>query len=382
MFGSYHPPLSYLMARWIYAVYPHDLEVSQILSTLAMIGAVFSIRSTLRSTGVLHTLPGLVLLYVSASVPLIVWLGVETSYDPLVFFWFTLTLAISVRLLWRGAPPGWWRRPLYVARVLVLGVVLAAGLCTKFNALFHFGIPFCVILVRRGIRARPRSLAAVLVAVAIGIAVAAPLYYTRYYKPFGQLFPNAMDWLRANDLPTARQKRDANRWEFFLHMIRIPKEPMIGTQTAIHDSITNTVWLQIWKRDSYVGQQGQLSLLVSDVYLQVFPVLLVAASPLLFWRRGLPRRWRNLGWLLFLVGLAFVVALVYFGWKYPLWDWTVFKAKYVTPAALWGPYAVAAFTAALSARFARAPRLGRFATNGVLLVVIVFMFVNHLLPVY
>ena len=36
---SYHPPLSDLLGRLIYTVYPHEVETSQILSTLSILGA-------------------------------------------------------------------------------------------------------------------------------------------------------------------------------------------------------------------------------------------------------------------------------------------------------------------------------------------------------
>ena len=154
LFGAYHPPLSYLVCRVIYAAYPHEVEASQILSTLAGIGATFALRDTLRTLGILWPLPGLAMLYVTASLPLLVWLSIETSYDALVFMWFTVALALSVRLFWAPAPPAWWKKTGYVARVALFGFALAAGLFTKFNALFALLLPFLVIFARRGDRVR------------------------------------------------------------------------------------------------------------------------------------------------------------------------------------------------------------------------------------
>ena len=69
---SYHPPLSFLIGRLIYWFYPHDVEVSQIASTLAILVAFFAFRHVLRFLGWLWTLPGMWLLYGGFSIPLIV----------------------------------------------------------------------------------------------------------------------------------------------------------------------------------------------------------------------------------------------------------------------------------------------------------------------
>jgi 4-amino-4-deoxy-L-arabinose transferase-like glycosyltransferase len=383
LFYSYHPPLSYLLCRWIYAVYPHELEASQILSTLAIIGVAFALRSTLRTIGVLWTLPGLAMLYVSASIPLVVAMSVETSSDPVLFMWFTVTLAISAKLLWRATPAVWWRRPGYVAGVLGLGLALAAGLLTKFNAAFAFGLPFLVILARGGSRSLRREFRAPVLAATIGILLIAPFYYLHYYKPLGQIFPQPMEWMRADDLKAALKVRDANPWRFVTHVIRVPVEPITGTQDPVTDSFVHSIWLQIWKRDAALGRQGDLSLVVSDLYVRSFPVVVLASTlRFLIRRRTLPRAWRQLGHVLLPVSVMFCLALLYFGWKYPLWDWRIFKAKYIAPAVLWIPYCVTLPFVSSSTSWARMARWNELRTNAVALLLMLFMFVNHLLPVY
>jgi hypothetical protein len=340
--NSYHPPLSYLICRWIYAAYPHEVQDSQILSTLAIIVSLFAIRSTLRTIGILWTLPGLALLYVAASIPLVVWMAVETSYDALVLMWMTLALAISVRLFWRPIPAAWWRNLRYVGGLVLLALVIAAGLLTKFNTTVALGIPWLVIACRRGPRRLLREWSAPLSGVLLAVLLAAPLYYDKYFRPLGQIFPQNIEWLRADDLRAALASRDADPWGFVRHMIRIPEEPIVGTQDPVVDSAVHSLWLQIWKRDSALGEQARPSLAVSDFYVRVFPVI-VAGSTLLFLvrRRRMPRAWRHLGYVLLTVAVTYCVLLLYFGWKYPIWDWRIFKAKYITPAVLWIPYCVA-----------------------------------------
>ena len=383
LFASYHPPLSYLLCRLIFAAYPHEVEASQILSTLAMLVAVFALRSTLRTIGLLWTLPGLSVLYVASSIPLTVWLSIETSYDPLVFMWFMVALAISARLFWRPTPTAWWRKPVYVAALAALGAALAGGLLTKFTASLALGIPFLVMFVRRGFRSFPRECGAPVIAVVVGILLVSPLYYVRYYRPLGQIFPQAMDWLRADDLKHALRLRDAHRWASLVHMIRVPKEAITGTQEPVRDSFIHSIWLQTWKRDVGLGAQAPLSLAVSDLYVRVSPLIVLASTALFAVRRHkLPVALRDLGCVLAAVSVGFCLALLRFGWMYPLWDWEVFKAKYIAPAVLWIPYCIALLVERTSNSPDSGPRWSRFKTDAVLLVLILFMFTNHLLPVY
>jgi hypothetical protein len=385
LFGAYHPPLSYLVCRVIYAAYPHEVEASQILSTLAGIGATFALRDTLRTLGILWTLPGLAMLYVTASLPLLVWLSIETSYDALVFMWFTVALALSVRLFWVPAPPAWWKKTGYVARMALLGFALAAGLFTKFNALFALLLPFVVVFARRGLVPLVRECGAPFAAVALAVALAAPLYLTRYYLPLHQVFPSNMDWLKANDLKVVLPLRDADRWGFAAHLLRIPAESVSGAREPVRDSFFHSVWLQLWKRDSGLAgrQEGPAALAVSNLYIRVFPAFLVVSAALLaFQRRRLPAVWRHFGLVVLAVSVTYAAALFYYGFKYPLWDWEPFKAKYMTPAVLWIGYCAALPFVSRSTASPFSPRTSRAVTACALLALMTFMFVNHLLPVY
>jgi hypothetical protein len=389
MFNNYHPPLSYLICRWIYAIYPHELEDSQVLSTLAMIGAIFALRSTLRTIGILWTLAGLVMLYTAASIPLLVWMSIETSYDSLVFMWFTVALAISVKLFWKPTPGNWWRRAGYISGLALLAFTLAAGLATKFNALIALGLPLLVIGVRRRLRPALRDLCAAFVALVTGAALVAPLYYQRYYVPFRRMFPQPIEWLRETDLKTALTKRDADPWGFLRHVLRIPVESITGTQEPVTDSFIHSIWLQIWKRDAVLGPQEHLSLAVSDLYVRVFAIVVVSSTMFFCLRhRRLPAPWRDLGYVLLTVSVTYCLLLLYFGWKYPIWDWRVFKAKYMAPAVLWIAYCTVlpvVFRPRAGDRGLRSPVVRELLPIAVVilsLIPLLFTIINHVLPVY
>jgi hypothetical protein len=382
LFNSYHPPLSYLLGRLIHTIVPGTVETSQVLSTAALIGAFFALRSAIRRMGWLSTLPGICLLYGSMSVPLVVWLAVETSYDGLVLFWFLLAFALSVSVFWLETPTKWWQRARVLYLLTFLGVTLAAAMLTKFNGLIAFTLPFLIIFFRRGLRALFREFSAPVTALIIAAVIAGPFYYQRYYKTEGRWIPISIEWQMPSELATLRAARDAHPWKSLAHILRYPEEKIVGTQDPVADSFLHIEWLHLWKRDSYLGKQSDLSLAVSDIYVVAFPFLVSAGAVLFFVRRRhIPQAWRQLGWILLTVAGLFCAGGLLFAWKYPIWEWRVIKAKYNTPVVLWLIYATAIVT---SERWlmVRQTAVSRFARRAALCTVVVFMFANHLIPVY
>jgi hypothetical protein len=380
--SNYHPPGSHLLGRLVYAIYPHPVEASQILSTLSLLVAFFALRSTLRRIGWLTTLPGLWLLYGGMSLPLMVWLAAETGYDPPALGWFMLALPVSTALFWGPTPPVRRCRAAFASRLALLVLVFAGGLFNKFTALLAFSIPFLIILIRRGLRAWFRELWAPATAAVLAVLLVLPLYYNRYYKTEGTWMPAAMEWLRPHDLKVARAARDAAPWRFVRNMLRIPQQPVAGAGQPVVDSFYHSVWLHTWKFDTAMGPQAPLGVPVSDGYVRAFAYVLPVGTVLFLLRqRHLPSSWRHLGWLLLAIAALFTASALSFAWQYPLWDWRVFKAKYLSPALLWVPYATAVVFADRGLG-ALETRTARWIQRAGLSLVLAFMCVNHLLPVY
>ena len=380
--ASYHPPLSYLIGRLICLIYPHEIEVSQINSTLAVVVAFFCVRQVLKRIGWLWTLPGLWLLYGGISVPVIVSVGVETTYDSWVLAWYMMALAASVGLFWNATSPTWWKNNRTARKVTWLGLVFAAGLLNKYTGLLAFALPFIVILVRRGFLAVVRESTAPITAIAISVLVVFPLYYERNYKTEGRWMPAAMDWQRRDDLRVAIEKRDAAPVAFVVNMLKYPLKTPKDPQAPVLDSFTHITWLHTWTKDWVLAAEPEPALTVSRKYSQWFAATLLAGTVWFVARfRRIDKEWRDVGWVLLLVTAIYCGLALSFGWKYPLWDWRVFKTKYMTPAVFFIPYATAIVFADKSV-IARLHGRLRFVEDLAFYALILFVALNHLLPVY
>ena len=72
---------------------------------------------------------------------------------------------------------------------------------------------------------------------------------------------------------------------------------------------------------------------------------------------------------------------ILFGYKYPLWDWRIFKAKYMSPSLFWIVYATGIVFA--DAWWQRQQANWRYWSEEMAFFALIsFAFVNHLLPVY
>ncbi len=381
--ATYHPPMSYLIGRLLFPLYPKEIEISQVDSTLAIVVAFFSLRYVLRRIGCLWTLPGLWVLYGGISIPMIVSLGVETTYDSWVLGWFMLALAFSVSLFWDATTSsGWWRRNRFTRKLTALGLIFAAGQLNKYNGLLAFGLPFAIIAIRRGTSVRLQEFMPPLVAVLIGVVVVVPFYYERNYKEMGQWMPAAMDWQRKDDLSKVRADRDAAPVAFVARMLHYPSKAPDDPQEPVVDSFPHLSWLQTWTKDSCFGKQPEPSLTFSRCYQTTFAYTLLAGTVLFFARkRRIPRNWRDMGWLLLGITLVYSSLALTFGWKYPLWDWRVFKTKYMAPVVFWVPYASTVLFADnwwLSIRC----WCKELVDNLALVALVAFVVINHSLPVY
>ena len=382
LIASYHPPLSYLLGRLVYLVLPREVEASQLLSTLSVLGAFFALRGALENVGRLRTLPGLILLYGGFSIPLLVWLAIETGYDGPVFFWFMLALLQSIRLFWKPVPNNWWRDARYSFSLVLLGLTLAAGMLTKFNSLIAMGLPFLIIFVRHGINNCRRELWPALLAIAVSVIVISPLCAHRYLTAEGHRVPAAMDWQRPLDLTAARALRDKAPLHLLAHMLRLSERSITESQYPVVDSFFNSIWLHTWKKDGCLGLQPEPSISVSNFYIVWILLLLLSGMAWFFLRqRRIDPQWRQLGWILFVIGTVFCASALAFAWNYPLWDWRVFKAKYMTPAVFWIAYSAGVMFS--DEWFEKGQQIWKpWAGRAALVMLLVFMATNHALPVY
>ncbi len=382
LLASYHPPLSYLLVRLINGVVPDAIAASQVLSSAAMLAAFFGFRHVLKRTRCLESTAGLWLLYGGFSLPLYVWLAIETGYDSLIFAWFILTLSVSVALFWHELPGKFYQNTRVMLGLVTLVVLLVAGLYTKYSGLMAFALPFMIIWVRRGLKALAREAHLPALAAVVALAIIAPFYHARYYETEHEWMPAAMEWQKSNALTIVRTERDADPLEFFAHMIRVPSESIVGANKPVRDSFLHSIWFHVWKRDKWLGVQPKPSLTVSNAYVRFFAYATLVGSLVFLGRlRRRPRAWRQLGWVLLGVTAMFSAAALAFAWKYPIWGWRVFKAKYMAAGILWVAYAAWAPFDLVRSKLRRATARRIFEWTACV-VLVAFMMVNHLLPVY
>ena len=151
--------------------------------------------------GWLYTLPGFWLLYGGMSIPLFVWLAIETCYDGLVLTWFMCSFAVAIAMFWQQCPRRWWRNTRFCAGLTLLGIAYACGLMTKFNTLMAFGVPFLIIFFRRGALAVIREAPAPITAALIAVIIVGPFYHHHFYEAEGAWMPISMNWDRRRTWP-------------------------------------------------------------------------------------------------------------------------------------------------------------------------------------
>jgi hypothetical protein len=165
-------------------------------------------------------------------------------------------------------------------------------------------------------------------------------------------------------------------------MLRYPRNRPSDPQEPVLDSFIHSSWLHTWTRDIALGKQAEPSLTISRFYSDAFAVLTLAGTALFFIRRKqIPLIWRNLGWVILCIAGYQSLSALAFGWEFPLWDWRVFKTKYMSPAVLWIPYAAAVGFSDDWVRTRRSTWL-RWGEQVGYYALVAFVLINHLLPVY
>lgn len=372
---SYHPPLSFLLAKLLSFSTGNLITGTQLLSSASILGTFLLLRSTLRQINLLQTTPGVIFLYLSSSLPLYVYLSRAITYDSLQFFFTILTLHLSIRFFWQHSSTSPPRRN-KASVFLPLAVVLTAGLFTKYSALLNFSLPLFVILIRFHKPTSRASLASCLLAWSIAISASAPFYYTRYYQREQSWMPIGMEWQRKEDVSSARTLRDAHPILFILYVLRMP-ENLFLDEYPLQDSLWHRLWFDMWKGDPSWGPQTKASDVMSTFYATTFIPLFLLGLFLFILKKNRSRSaLSDFGWILFLQGALSCAALLIFAYQYPLFDWGVFKAKYIPIALLFATYCIA-----IATHFIR-QYVKWITSSSIFIGLLIFMMANHLLPVY
>ena len=381
--SCYHPPFSFLstmMTNWIVG----DLVVSsQILSWLSLLLAFLPLRAALKHIGILHTLPGILFLYCTSALPIFIFLSTASTYDSAAYLFSILTLYLSILLFWD--PPVQWHFKKRLMHLVFLLFTLVLGLQNKYTGILNIGIPCIVVLIR----CRPALLRSCSEIAIIGLLTAiliSPIYIRRNYLQEGELFPTYMGMHFERDLERLRALRDADRFDYIAYIMRITDRSFLELNTPLDNSFFHTIWLQTWKRENnhweLHGPKSALSGYISNVYFFLFilPVLL-GSTLFAFRRRKQQEPLHDFGNILLLLSTLFSLAQLAFAYVYPLGMQEVIKATYIAPALLWIPFAsgYCVHSAQLSQKFLR---YKPFISTGLLGFLLLFVVLNHTVPVY
>lgn len=377
-FTSYHPPVSFFMAKFISILTGSNVIIgSQVLSFFSLLCSFLLLRGILRRIGLLHTVHGIVFLYLSASVPLFVRLATNSTYDSLVFFLGVATLYVSTELFWN--PKSFSLRKSECKKNLVLlFLILTIGLLTKYSCVLHLAIPFIVLMVRSKPTHVLQHCVVVSLLCILAIGAVSPFYYHRYYKQTGDWMPMAMDWkIPKAGLSRIRAVRDKHKLAFTLHTLRMPLTHFTAI-SPIADSLPQEVWFEMWK--PITPFQSGISKYMPDVYVHAFLPIFAFGFFLFFTRyRKRGNAVSDFGWILTVCAGIFLLSLLYFGYSYPIYQWLVFKAKYVPFVVLWITY-LCALGMTSSFKKLEGTKFAALTSSAALWIVTAMIILNHTTP--
>jgi len=379
--SAMHPPLSFLLTVAIAFPLQNIVVASQVVSSLSMLVVFLCLRFLLKHIGLLWSIPGFLLLYLTSALPMVIFLGTETTYDSLVFAWAMLALLASVQLFWNPLEEENSFRRISSAILLVLSI--SGGMLTKSTGLLFAAFPFCVLLSRSRRDNLSRDVRTAIFLCTTALVLVFPSYYQRYYRETGKLLPHAMEWNIPGELAEERAERDAHPFSVLWQILHVPASALQWNRAhPEYSSFPDTVWFQTWKRDTYNVLAGPVSLFareVSNFYIFFFSIPLFAGTALFLFKRNINSTLRELGLLLFLTTILFSLSCIAFGYHYPVWSYVVFKTKYVPLVVLWFPFCTAYCADLLLAGAHTHPRTYRAMQYASISFTVVFVFVNHLL---
>ena len=207
--------------------------------------------------------------------------------------------------------------------------------------------------------------------------MAAPFYYVHYYQSEGNWMPVGMEWQQPENLARARSLIKNKPFSYVMNSIRIPPR-LFQRDYPVQNSLWHRLWFDAWKGDAVWGPQTKFSEAVSTFYAMAFLPVFLFGMFLFLWKRSRENNAiSDFGWLLFLQSSLLCAGLLTFAYRYPLFDWGVFKAKYAPLVLLFAVYCISIVIHSVTKRI-----LKRELSTALLIGLLVFMSINHLLPVY
>lgn len=389
-FYSYHPPFGFLLARTAHLAGLTPLMSIKLVSAAASLAAFFFLRATLRRLRLLERPEGIAFLYITASLPLQIFLSTSLNLDVIILAFASASLYFSVRLFASSKPPALSRTTLPLVAALACTHLLA--LLTKFNGVLLLALPFLVAAcfqfknLRCSMPELRRVFACAAVAAAAAVALALPYYHLRYYRETGNYLPGNgthFDRERQERGRKILQRDGSIRYTKRLFEASPPQrvQPNFSDLRAnrLHDT-----WSQLWMRNLYLTLPGRPMSRVSIFYLAVMPYAVSLGFLLFLLQCGSAARspWRPLGCVFLLFAAVQVGGLILYLFQNPCTECYGTKAIYIAPA-LWAvgfllmqPFLFRTFLPK------RLQKSSPWVEWVLLLPVVLLLLINHFGPVY
>lgn len=380
-FYSYHPPMGFLLARTFHLLGLTPEVSIQIISAFFAILTFFFLRMTLQYLKILHTPASIVFLYVGAAIPLQIYLATSINLESIILSATAGVLYCSVRLFWGKKPLAENIRnhpASFVTFAAATVSLLLFAMMTKFSGFLLFAIPPFVAVLGKLNRTWIQKMIVAFALCFIGLTVAFPYYYLRYYKTEGSFFPNNGDWIIEDALIEARIKRDENPVLFFINFFEpapVHADPEKGIRHRDYDVLRfSDTWRDVWIKDQFLGDTKKSALFFGIGYLWIFPMLMLIALPTFLLGFTNPTPWDKLGVVFLGFGALQLLAFISYMYAHPFAGWGPTKGIYIAPIV----WVVGFLTGTL---FGEGP-LPLWRRLLLLLLLLTFVIVNHVIPVY
>lgn len=367
-FFSYHPPLGFLLPHSLMSLGVSDIVSVQLVSFAASLTAFFFLRATLQHLNLLYHPVSLAFLYLTASIPLQVYMAASINLDAIIVACASATLYVSIRLFWCENT-----REQTIRLTLGLIAVLTFSLLTRFSGLILLTIPPLVAVFSPKTQFQFKRITAATFLSIFALALASPYYFNRYYKTEGVFLPSNNDgWIEPY-----QAERNQDRLTFVLNQLFAPIAHAEGTALEDFDfagiRLFDT-WNSIWARSTWFRAQNSPSIFVSMMYIASMPILLLSGFiALRKYRHRSPPLWRALGLVVLTFSLLQVIASLQFVYDKPYAPWHPAKAIYIAPVIFGIGYLLS--NNLYACRSVRAWKVA-------LICVALFTIINHVVPVY